>query len=80
MNTGENVPGVFQIAAAGLGQTHAAGCTQQQFDPELLFQGADGAGDGGRRNVQTAGSRGEAFQLADGDEYLHQVDLVHAGS
>ncbi|MCY1402941.1 hypothetical protein D9M71_181030 [compost metagenome] len=80
VDAGEDVPGVFQVAAAGFGQAYAAGGAQQQLDPELVFQGADGAGDCGWGDVQAASSGGEAFQLADGDEHLHQVDLVHAGS
>jgi len=80
MDAGENVPGVFQVTAARIGQPHAAGGAQQQLDPDLLFEGADGTGNGGRRDVQAAGGSGKAFQLADSNEHLHQVDLVHARS
>ncbi|MNV79262.1 hypothetical protein D3C71_1728040 [compost metagenome] len=80
VDAGEDMPGVFQVAATGFGQAYATGGAQQQLDPQLIFQGADGTGDRGWGDVQAAGSSGEAFQLAYGDEHLHQVDLVHAGS
>ncbi|MNH16839.1 hypothetical protein D3C79_764890 [compost metagenome] len=80
VDAGQDVPGVLQVAAAGFGKAHAAGGAQQQLHAKLVLQGADGAGDGGRGNVQAARGGGEALQLTYRDEHLHQVDLVHAGS
>ncbi len=78
LDIGEDAPGPFQVARAGVGQGHRPRGPLQQPRTETLFQRRDQPRHRRRRQLKLARRRREPLQVGDRDKGLHGVDPVHA--